>query len=84
MLRQYFFSFENIFEIITIFPYLILVSSFYNDPDNYSICFARMLDLLRIASLFRLSKHIETDINRELSYIVLGVSTLVIWFTGYI
>jgi hypothetical protein len=69
----FFLSGINICEIASIFPYFILAISI-TDQYHYALYFARMLDLLRMVSLFRLSKHIENDINRELSIIVIGVS----------
>lgn len=77
------FIVQNIYEIITIFPYLITVL-FIKDPTHYAIFFSRMLDLIRIMSIRRLVRHVDDDINRELGFIIVGVSSLIIFFSGYI
>ncbi|CDW84459.1 cation channel family protein [Stylonychia lemnae] len=82
-LSAYLVSFENFLEILTIVPFMI-VSQSQPDPLNFWSLFVRMLDLLRISTLFRALKYIENDINRELSRIIIGALTLVIGFSGYI
>lgn len=79
---KFIISMESIIDILTIFPYLIATLSM-QDPTDFWYLFWRMLDLLRVLSLYRLLKYIENDINRELWKIILGVLSLVICFTGY-
>jgi len=79
----YFLSLQSFVEIATIFPYII-VSLAVEDPMSFWNYFVRMLDLLRILTLFRALKYIENDINRELCKIIIGALALVIGFTGYI
>mmetsp|Transcript_18829 Transcript_18829/g.13646 ORF Transcript_18829/g.13646 Transcript_18829/m.13646 type:complete len:103 (-) Transcript_18829:465-773(-) len=79
----FFFNSIYLCEFVSVLPYL-LAYLIVHDNFSYIHFFTRMLDVSRLACLFRLSKHIESDINRELSYIVFGVTLLVVWFTAYI
>jgi len=80
--RSYFFSLQNIIDILTIIPYIIIRTIM--DPMNFWSYFVRMLDLLRILILFRALKYIENDINRELFKILIGAFALTIGYSGYI
>ena len=80
---SYIVTFENFMEFITIFPFII-VSQSISDPFNFWNLCVRMMDLLRISSLFRALKYIGNDINRELASIIIGALTLIIGFSGYI
>lgn len=60
-------SLESIIDIVGGIPFLICTLSL--DNDHFANFFCRMLDLIRILSLFRLVNYIENDINRELSII---------------
>lgn len=70
-LRKYLFTMESIINIITIFPYFVLT---FTIDDRYSIWifFVRMIDLLRMQVLLRVTQYIENDLTRELVKIIVG------------
>ena len=80
---KFILSLENLVELATILPYII-VSLSVDNPRNFWNYFVRMLDLLRILVLFRLLKYFANEISRELSRIIIGAAALVVGFTGYI
>lgn len=82
-MQSYLLSLENFIDIVTIFPYLVITLS-SDDPTFFWNFFVRMLDLLRILTLFRVLKHIEDDFSRELGKIIIGALALVIGLSGYL
>lgn len=70
-ISKYLTSLENLVEVTTIFPYLIVSLSVRNPIDFWNF-FVRMLDILRILVFFRLLKYTENEISRELSRIIVG------------
>lgn len=79
---KFFLSQENFMELITNIPYIIV--SLAVSSGNFWAYFVRSLDLLRILVLFRLLRHTENEISRELSRIIIGALALVVGFSGYI
>jgi hypothetical protein len=73
-LTKYLSSLENLVEVITILPYIIVSLSVKN-PFEFWNFFVRMLDILRILVFFRLLKYTENEISRELSRIIVGGKT---------
>jgi hypothetical protein len=82
-LRKYILTMESIVNIITIFPYFIITFT-DDDPESKWRFFVRMIDLLRMQVLLRVTQYIENDLTRELINIIVGASALVLCFTGYI
>ncbi len=69
--RKAIFTMENIVNMISIFPFLIITYTI-NDPESRWRFFVRMLDLLRILVLLRITQYIENELSRELVKILIG------------
>lgn len=73
---------ENIVNMISIFPFLIITYTI-NDPESRWRFFVRMLDLLRILVLLRITQYIENELSRELVKILIGGKLLPIFYNPY-
>jgi len=69
--RKFIFTMENIVNMISIFPFLIITYTI-SDPESRWRFFVRMLDLLRILVLLRITQYIENELSRELVKIMVG------------
>lgn len=84
---------ESFVNIVTTLPFFAIM---YTVQDPYSIWrfFVRMLDLMRLQILFRITSYVENELTRELIKIITGCKcslpfiylalALIICFTGYI
>ena len=70
-MQKYILTTESIVNIVTIFPYFI-ISFTIEEPMSKWRFFVRMLDLLRMQILLRVTQYIENDLTRELIKIIVG------------
>jgi hypothetical protein len=70
-IRKYIFTMESLVNMVTIFPFLIITYTINNPKSDWRF-FVRMLDLLRILVLLRVTQYIENELTRELIKIIIG------------
>lgn len=73
--RKYIITMESIVNMISVFPFLIVTYTI-DDPESYWRFFVRMLDLLRIMVLLRITQYIEDELHRELIEIIIGGNSI--------
>lgn len=69
--RKYIITMESIVNMLTVFPFLIVTYTIDDSESNWRF-FVRMLDLLRIMVLLRITQYIEDELHRELIEIIIG------------
>ncbi len=60
--RKYILSMESFVNMVTVFPFLIVTYTIDDPMSNWRF-FVRMLDLLRIMVLLRVTKYIENELS---------------------
>lgn len=74
--KKYTMTMESIVNMISVFPFLIVTYTI-DDTTSYWRFFVRMLDLLRIMVLLRITQYIENELSRELIKIIVGGKYLI-------
>lgn len=69
--KKYTLTMESIVNMISVFPFMIVTYTIDDTTSNWRF-FVRMLDLLRIMVLLRITQYIENELSRELIKIIVG------------
>jgi len=69
--RKYIVTMESLVNIVTVFPFIVVTYTI-DDPKSSWRFFVRMLDLMRIMILLRITQYIENELSRELIKIMIG------------
>ena len=69
--RKYIVTMESLVNMVTVFPFIVVTYTI-DDPKSSWRFFVRMLDLMRIMILLRITQYIENELSRELIKIMIG------------
>lgn len=85
--RKYFFSLEESFvDLISNVPFFIIRfasgNPFVDQPDSLTAHTANVFSLFRILRLQKLNRYIEAEVSKQLSNIIIVITTLILFAAG--